>query len=63
MKRSAVLRRYLVIVERTYTSDQDYERFALVLGLYQESLFHVIDRDLTVLELDPVPFEAELELI
>jgi hypothetical protein len=63
MKQSAVLRRCLVTLEGTRTCDQDYERFSLVLCLYHESLVHVVDRDLTVLELDPMPFEAELELI
>lgn len=63
MKRSAVLRRCLLTLESTRSCDRDYERYSIVLGLYHESLIHVLDRDLPVLKLDPLPFEAELELI
>jgi len=63
LKRAAVLRRCLVELEKTESTGQDYELFNLVLALYQETLYHVVDRDTTVGQLNLAPFEAELELI
>lgn len=63
LKRASVLRRCLVELEKSKEAGQDYELFNLVLALYQETLYHVVDRDTTVGQLNLAPFEAELELI
>ena len=60
---AAVLRRCLVELEKSEAVGQDYEHFNLVLSLYQETLYHVVDRDTTAGQLNLAPFEAELELI
>ena len=63
LKRSAVLRRCLVTLDKTDASGQDYELYNLVLALYQETLNHVVDRDTTIVHSALALFEAELEII
>jgi hypothetical protein len=58
-KRSEVLRSCLITLDASEMSGQDYERYNLVLKLYQEELTHVVDHDkLTIMQLPP--FTAEL---
>ena len=63
LKRASVLRRCLVELEKTESAGQNYELLNLVLGLYQETLANVLDRETQTGQLDLSRFEAELELI
>ena len=63
MKRSAVLRRCLVRLETSPDATQDYERLALVLALYHESLISVVEEGSSVPNFGLDRFETELDLI
>lgn len=63
MKRSAVLRRCVTVLEGANECDADYDRHALVLSLYHADLSLVVAKDPNIRDLDTAAFEEELEFI
>jgi hypothetical protein len=58
-----VLRRCLVALEANPESGLDYERFGLVLTLYQEALVFIVENENDSQDLDFAHFKSELELV